>query len=1000
MSADAAKQRRLDPPDAGHFRGFFTEVHGYGPFPWQEALLEEVLAGGWPELIDVPTGLGKTAILDVAVFASAVGSQHGRRRVFLVVDRRLIVDQAFDAALQLQGKIANAEPGTVCSLVRERLALDGDEESMALSVTRMRGGVDWSWLWLERPDWHAIITGTVDQIGSRLLFRGYGVGDKIRPIDAALAGTDSLIIIDEAHLSDPLIRTLLQARDLDAGKVGRPPVVVAMSASPGRLRARVHGITNADEDHPVAGKRLRAPKTLHLVEVAAPASSAAAAVGDALASRARQLGGPGKVVGVVANTVSMARAAFERIRRSLGDGAGCVLLTGRIRPIDREYLLHEWYPRIKSGAARDPGAELYVVATQTIEAGADIDLDAMVTEAAPLPALVQRLGRVNRMGEQATAPVVVVHAGKLRDLVYGSATAQTWEWLSSLQAPLSHKPGHMSDLGEGIPASPAALRALLAGTPDDQQQRMRGAQPYVPVVSAATLDTWARTCPAPHPDVPVAPYLHGIGAGEPTVSLVWRADLPGANPDGWADSVERIPPGAGEALELPVSAARQWLAQPGPERLAAAGPAREADAGTSDLESQAHDAAGEPGSTPAGELRRALRYAAGSQPEAVAPRQVRPGDLLVVPAAWGGCDRYGWNPASTAQVADLGDLIGGRPRRTTAIRIGPVFADAIGVLAPELRERIAAFTAQVRQDIEDELAPSAGSERDYREQLQELAAGGESSALPHERALSRLAAAGRLTLLGSGPADDGRCKPPGQVTALFTAPGVSWSSDASPASTSLSPGRQPLSLAAHQKAVGRRAREFAANLGMPGPMATAVELAARYHDEGKCDPRFQVMLHGGDRWQARAAAGFLAKSGMDPADTAAYRRAAQISGYPPGMRHEALSARIAATYLQQQDGGGLDTDLVVHLIAAHHGYARPLLPPITDPHPEKIRIHLPDGRTAVFDTADTVDWEEPARFTALCCRYGRWGLALLEAIVRLADIWCSARSEAHHDDSS
>jgi len=384
----------------------------------------------------------------------------------------------------------------------------------------------------------------------------------------------------------------------------------------------------------------------------------------------------------------------------------------------------------------------------------------------------------------------------------------------------------------------------------------------------------------------------------------------------------------------------------------------------------------------------------------VTPRQVRPDDLLVVPAAWGGCDRYGWHPGSPSPVTDLADFTGGRPRRTTVIRIGRPLTDAAGAIAPELREPIAAFAAQISQDIEDEVAPSSSADRRYRDLLRDLAAGGEPSGLPHQRVLGRLATAGRLTLLDTAQAREDHHDPAEPATALFAAPGVSWGTDSSAGGTSLSPGRQPLALAAHQSAVGRRAKEFAVNLGLPGPLAAAVELAARYHDEGKRDRRFQVMLHGGDRWQARAAAELLAKSGMDPADTFAYRRAAQVSGYPPGMRHEALSAQITSAYLQQQDGGGLDTDLILHLVAAHHGYARPLLPPVADPRPEKVEVPLPDGRIAVFGTAATVDWQEPARFTALCSRYGPWGLALLETIVRLADIWCSARSEACHDSRS
>jgi CRISPR-associated endonuclease/helicase Cas3 len=984
---------------AGHFRQLFAEVHGYPPFPWQESLLERVLADGWPALIDVPTGLGKTAILDVAVFLSALRSEHARRRVFLVVDRRLIVDQAYLRAEDLHHKIADAAPGTACALVRERLAVEGDDPGAVLGITRMRGGVDWSWLWLERPDRHAIVTGTVDQVGSRLLFRGYGVGQRIRPVDAALVGTDSLIVVDEAHLSDPFLRVLQETRRLDVGGVGRPPVVVAMSASPGRADIRVHGITDADERHPIAGKRLRAPKSVRPVAVTASAGSAPSAVADALASWATRLGGPGKVIGAVANTVSMARATFERIRGTIGDQAECVLLTGRVRPIDREYLLHTWYPRIRSGAAREPGAELYVVATQTIEAGADIDLDGMVTEAAPLAALVQRLGRVNRMGERPAAPVIVVRAEKLRDVVYGPASEATWEWLTSLQAPLAHKAGHTVELGDGVPVSPAGLRDLIVSIPPEQQERMRGIQPYVPVMSAATLDAWARTSPVPHPDVPVAPYLHGDGAGEPTVSLVWRADMQGADPEGWTGSVERIPPSAEEALELPISAARRWLAQPEPGRSPGSRAAHDPGTGISDLEQQQLNAADRPEAEPIGAPRRVLRYESAGHWVPVTERQVRPGDLLVVPAAWGGCDRYGWNPDSAVPVTDLADFTGsGRQKRTTAIRIDTVLSDAIEMLAAGLREGIADFISQVRDDIAAEAAPSAEADKQYRRRLRELIAK-EQRSLPHQQVLSRLAAAGRLSVLEDDTEAGGGWgkESAGRLVALFSAPGVSWNDDDSPAGTSLSPERKRLTLAAHQAAVGRRAREFARNLGLPEQLRRAAGLAACYHDEGKQDSRFQVMLHGGDRWAARAGVEPLAKSGMDPADRATHRRAARLSGYPPGMRHEALSAQIATVRLQQLADEAIDVDLVIHLVAAHHGHARPLLPPVADTNPEKVKITLANGEIAVLDTAATIDWTGPARFHALCQRYGRWGLALLETIVRLADIWCSARSEECDD---
>src|ERR1022692_141176 len=336
MASHAADQSADLAP--GQFCEFFKEVHGYSPFPWQEALLERTLEQGWPELIDVPTGLGKTAVLDVAVFLSALGSEHARRRVFLVVDRRLIVDQAHEEARKIQRALSDAEPGTVCRLVRDRLAIRGDDPPV-LDVTRMRGGGNWSWLWLERPDRHAVVTGTVDQIGSRLLFRGYGVGERLRPIDAALVGADSLIIVDEAHLSDAFLTTVRDVRAADSSGIGRPPVVVAMSASPDDTSHDAHRITPADEGHPIARRRLLASKSLHPVEVSASANGATAATADALAYWARLMGGPGKVTGVVANTVGMARTVFKRIQAELADPSCCVLLTGRVRPLDREYLL-------------------------------------------------------------------------------------------------------------------------------------------------------------------------------------------------------------------------------------------------------------------------------------------------------------------------------------------------------------------------------------------------------------------------------------------------------------------------------------------------------------------------------------------------------------------------------------------------------------------------------------------------------------------------------------
>src|SRR5690606_7439899 len=67
------------------------------PFPWQQALLERFVDGRLPRAIDIPTGLGKTAVMAVWLAARAAGAAVPRRLVY-VVDRRAVVDQATTVA--------------------------------------------------------------------------------------------------------------------------------------------------------------------------------------------------------------------------------------------------------------------------------------------------------------------------------------------------------------------------------------------------------------------------------------------------------------------------------------------------------------------------------------------------------------------------------------------------------------------------------------------------------------------------------------------------------------------------------------------------------------------------------------------------------------------------------------------------------------------------------------------------------------------------------------
>jgi CRISPR-associated endonuclease/helicase Cas3 len=744
-----------------------------------------------------------------------------------------------------------------------------------------------------------------------------------------------------------------------------------MSATTTDSDAAVHRITEADARHPVAGARLRAPKGIRLVEVRTTKSSAPNDVPRAIAAIVNGFAGT-RVVGVVVNTVAMARHVFELLR-PLHE---TVLLTGASRQVDRDYLLARYYDRLS--VDRD-GTEqpLIVVATQTIEVGANIDVDVLVTETAPLPSLIQRLGRLNRTARSETepAPAIVVHhsAVTAEDPVYGPARLATFAWLSNQVVVETFGPRfNPLDLSRAISGSPEALRLLTSAITDDERAAMWPRQRLTPVLFESTLDTWVRTSPTPVPDQPVAPFLHGVANDDqPPVTVVWRT----------GPSLE-VPLAAEEGLEVSIAAVRRWL------RGHVAIP-DESDVVVPYIQ-PADDGTG-PQDLRTTELVSRVRGRSG-QPEKIAPGDVRPGDVIVVPVGFGGCDEFGWNPASRAPVMDVADLAMRRSR--PILRLGSPLRAAIewvdGWQEAKLTRLVELLLSQAQTDLSDGLRN--GRTGEYQAILQEMAS--EPGVTPPLRNLLASLRGVRVTLIAERDNDDGSsgsAEVETHIGLITTA--VTQLMDDDTASGSSAAAKQ-IGLDAHERAVARRAREFAGNLRLPRRLIDTIGYAARWHDEGKRDPRFQIMLCGGDRLAAELAVEPLAKSGMDPADWVARQRAARVSGYPRGMRHEALSARIADVRVADTDAD-IDRELAIHLVASHHGRARALLPPTRDSDPEKIDV---PGH-GVFGSSETVDWAQPGRFAALNVTYGRWGLALLEATVRLADIWCSARGESEEGES-
>jgi len=143
-----------------------------------------------------------------------------------------------------------------------------------------------------------------------------------------------------------------------------------------------------------------------------------------------------------------------------------------------------------------------------------------------------------------------------------------------------------------------------------------------------------------------------------------------------------------------------------------------------------------------------------------------------------------------------------------------------------------------------------------------------------------------------------------------------------------------VSLEQHSQLVRRAAAKIAERC-LPGSLHGAFALAALWHDAGKLDPRFQVLLRQGDEVAAAAATEPIAKSATVPMSPARRRAIREASGLPEGFRHEMLSVELARRFAELPADDAL-ADLVLHLVGSHHGHGRPFAPVAVDPSPPEV----------------------------------------------------------------
>jgi CRISPR-associated endonuclease/helicase Cas3 len=440
---------------ANDFDNWFKKATGRKPFPYQRALAQ---GGRLPELLEVPTGTGKTAAAILGWLWRRRCHHQGEtvcnatpRRLVYCLPMRVLVEQTRACAIRWLNNLGLlAGKATFDGDRLEGYEVDWKQQNKIAVVTLMGGESQRDWR--EYPECEAIIVGTQDMLLSRALNRGFAMPPQEWPIDFGFLNVDALWVMDEVQLMGPgrttsvqlqafwdaappshgLRQTLWMSATLGSsvGSV-EPPEWMKSPERAGRpLALRPHRHTEADLDDAEFALRWNAPKRLelHLDPAANNTGVTKPKVKPARGKRKpgskddAQAGKPGeqgwtvespdlhtailneangdRLVLVFVNQVKRACKLYHDLLEKLGKSAGArpevLLVHARMRPCDRHAVVS------KLGTAT-PASGRIVVTTQVLEAGVDLDADALFTELCPWPSLVQRLGRLNRSGTRPTA---------------------------------------------------------------------------------------------------------------------------------------------------------------------------------------------------------------------------------------------------------------------------------------------------------------------------------------------------------------------------------------------------------------------------------------------------------------------------------------------------------------------------------------------------------------------------------------------------------------------
>ena len=882
----------------------FGSLTGFSPMKWQGRLFERFLKNDVPSICDLPTGLGKTSVLPLWLLALVRQAESGNvglpRRLIYIVNRRTVVDQATEIVERMRRRLVEPENPDWWGHARTLQMIVGTlrglcaTEGLPLALSTLRGELADNEEWKADPARPAIVVGTIDMIGSKLLFSGYGDGRYYRAHHAGLIGQDALIVHDEAHLT-PAFSDLLgaisqeQAREVERNRnsdvPSRPVRVIELSATSRELKGGAFTLETEDEEDRVVKERLTADKRLHL-HPAEPGSVVGRIVELSKAHETARA----KIL-IYVRSPKHAQQVASALAKPLG-GSGderVALLTGTIRGHERDHLV-ETNPVYR--ALLDPESRIertvYLVSTSAGEVGIDLDADHLVCDLTTLDALIQRLGRVNRRGgEKRQAQVDVVGDAPAKD--------EPSEVEQAIAATLGLLREWTQAQEDGLDVSPSNLRRLLGNTNREEIGGAFSPTPAAPPLTDILLDAWSLTSIQTMPGRPnVATFLHGLTRDPPETFVAWRHEI---------SMLARA--------EVDEATLRDWF-------RACRVEARERLRDRTDR------------------MKKALESLFKSH-----RKQDKGIEFSVVLLDESG--EAGWSTLS--EIAKKGFNLA---YRTVILPVEAGGLDRSGMLDPDAGKPAEGLAFDVAEEgTADERRERWLHRRStHVERFERLGTGEASEAFP-----SALREKERVALnQPEADEDDGERLD----LVLLVSPRRSALENPETASA-----RQ--SLHEHTEAIATQMTAIAEKLQLPDRMQDALVTAARWHDRGKNRHVWQRYACNTD------GAKPLAKSPR-------YLHPRALGGY----RHE------CGSLLEAMAAGELETcaerDLVLHLIAAHHGWARPHFEPRSH---DSTRTSLENDQAAC---------EVMRRCGRLQERFGRWGLAWLESLLRCADIAASRQA--------